>query len=160
LLLDEMALSKADDLQETIYMLSNGFGRSRNTRNLTGRRTMSWLLMILANGEVPPADHAAKAGHRMRGGAEARLATLPADAGQWGIFEKLHDTEDPRVFAESLEAAARRYYGTAARAFLEYFIEHWDQTLRECSDFMDIFIQKNLPPAQHRKSGAFFAGAR
>jgi putative DNA primase/helicase len=81
----------------------------------------------------------------MRGGAEARLAVIPSDGGKFGMFEQLCGTDDPRVFAEKLEAAARTYYGTAARAFLEYFTGHWDETLRECAAFIERFIDKNLP---------------
>jgi putative DNA primase/helicase len=145
LILDELTMCEPAEIEKIIYMLANGFGKGRDNRNLTGRRTMSWLMMILINGEIPATDHAAKAGRRMRGGAEARLAGIPADTGKWGLFEELHDTDNPQVFAETLESAARRYYGTAIRAFLEYFTAHWDETLRECKAFMDRFIQENLP---------------
>jgi hypothetical protein len=61
-----------------------------------------------------------------------------------GIFEKLYGTEDSGVFAENLEAATRLYYGTAARAFLEHFTANWDETIRECTEFTDKFVQAEL----------------
>jgi uncharacterized protein (DUF927 family) len=145
LLLDEMALARPDELEETIYMLSNGFGRSRNNRQMTGRRTLQWRLMILANGEVPPSSHAAKAGRTVRGGAEARLPVIPADSGKWGVFEDLHGASDARVFAETLDSAARRYYGQAARAFIDYLLTHWRETVDECNKFIEKFIASKLP---------------
>jgi uncharacterized protein (DUF927 family) len=147
LILDEIQLMSARDLEETVYMLANGSGKGRETRNMTGRRTLQWLCMILSNGEIKLSDCVALTGKKIRGGAEIRMATIPADAGAgMGIFEKLpHDIKDPRIFAEALEAAARQYYGTAIQPFIQGVIGNWDRFIREGVEFIEDFIIRNLP---------------
>jgi putative DNA primase/helicase len=147
LALDEIQLMNPRELQESIYMLSNGFGKGRETRNMTGRRTLQWLCMVLSNGERPIADMVAEAGKKIRGGADIRLATIPADAGAgMGIFEKLPEgITDARIFAETLEAAAKAYFGTAIQAFIEAWRGDWDRFVQESNQFIEDFIEHNLP---------------
>jgi uncharacterized protein (DUF927 family) len=146
LILDEIRMVEPRDVEQIVYMLANGSGKARENRNMTGRRTLQWLCMVLSSGEIPLSDCAELAGQRIKGGAEIRMATIPADAGKdMGIFERLHGTDDPRVFAESLERAARLYYGTAIRAFIEWFAAHWDEAVNECAQFIEDFITRNLP---------------
>ena len=48
----------------------------------------------------------------------------PADAGAGlGVFEHLHDFAHPGEFADHLRDAAKRVYGTPARAFLERLVD-------------------------------------
>jgi uncharacterized protein (DUF927 family) len=147
LILDEIRLIDPREVEQIIYMLANGSGKSRETRNLTGRRTLQWNLMILSSGEIPLSDCAALAGHKIKGGAEIRMATIPADAGAgMGVFEQLHGTDDPRIFAELLEAAAKQHYGWPIRAFLAYVIANWDRVMAEAAQFIEDFIGHYLPP--------------
>jgi hypothetical protein len=53
LLLDEIRLIDPREVEQIVYKLANGSGKSRETRNLTGRRTLQWNLMILSSGEIP-----------------------------------------------------------------------------------------------------------
>jgi uncharacterized protein (DUF927 family) len=146
LILDEIRMIDPREVEPIVYMLANGSGKSRENRNLTGRRTLQWLCMVLSSGEIPLADCAALAGQKIKGGAEIRLVTVPAEAGAgMGVFEKLHDTSDPRVFAETLEAQAKRNYGTPIRRFLECLIGNWEDEIQSGIEFIDAFIQHSLP---------------
>jgi uncharacterized protein (DUF927 family) len=139
------------EVEQVVYMLANGTGKSRETRNMTGRRTLEWLCVILSSGEIQLSDCAAIAGQKLRGGAEIRMATVPADAGEgMGIFETLHGTRDPRIFAETLEAAAKTNYGTAAPAIIRYIIDHWDAVFQEAPDYINnlsMELLEDLPDA-------------
>ena len=147
LILDEMRLIDPREVEQIVYMLSNGSGKSRETRNMTGRRTLQWRLMILSSGEITLSDCAALAGQKIRGGAEIRMATIPADAERgMGIFEQLHGTDDARAFAEGLEAAAKQNYGTPIVAFLKYLIANWSTEISSSEQFLKDFIATaNLP---------------
>ena len=147
LLLDEMRLIDPREVEQVVYMLANGSGKSRETRNMTGRRTLQWRLMILSSGEITLSDCAALAGVKIKGGAEIRMATILADAEKGlGIFEQLHGTDDPRIFAETLQAAAKRNYGIPIRRFLEYLIANWDSEIASSELFLKTFIENaNLP---------------
>jgi uncharacterized protein (DUF927 family) len=155
LILDEIRLIDPRDVEQVVYMLCSGSGKSRETKSMTGRRTLQWRLMILSSGEITPAQCAALAGQKMKGGAEIRIATIPADAGKgMGLFEQLHGTDDPRVFAESLEAAAKQNYGTAIVAFIEYLVANWDEEIASSAQWIEEFIKDNLPAgasSEHRR---------
>jgi uncharacterized protein (DUF927 family) len=143
LILDEMRLIDPRDVEQIVYMLANGSGKSRENKTMTGRRTLEWLELILSSGEIKLSDCAALAGQKVRGGAEIRMATIPADAGEGiGIFETLHGTNDPRIFAETLESAAKTWYGTAAPAFLEYVIANYDEILEHGNTYINNLTSK------------------
>jgi uncharacterized protein (DUF927 family) len=71
---------------------------------------------VLGNELDYRAEHA---GRRPLAGQEVRLINIPADAGAgMGVFENLHDFDEPGLLADHLRDASARYYGTAGRAFL------------------------------------------
>lgn len=147
LILDEMREMDPKDIDQTIYMLSNGTGKSRLNKALSTQRTLQWQLLLLSSGEVRLSEYAAAAGGRIKGGAEVRLLNIPADAGSgMGIFEDLHGAESPRVFAEQLKAAASRTYGTALRAFLERLVRDRDSCFMQAQACMTAFMRRALPP--------------
>jgi putative DNA primase/helicase len=146
LILDEIRLIDPREVEQIVYMLANGIGKARETRSITGRRTLQWTLMLISSGEIPLSDCAALAGQKIKGGAEIRMATIPAEVeGGMGVFERLYGTEDPRIFAESLEAAAKQHYGLPIRIFIAYVIDNWDRLIKEAAEFIEGFINDNLP---------------
>ena len=72
-------------------------------------------------------------------GQEVRLANLPADAGVGlGVFQQLHRFASGDALSAHLRQAARTYYGTAARAF----IEKLTQSRQEHPDGLAALIQR------------------
>jgi uncharacterized protein (DUF927 family) len=120
LFLDELAQMDAREAAETAYLLGNGSGKARMSRNTGARKKLSWTLLFVSAGEVTLADHAQTAGKRTRGGAEVRLLNIEADAGAGlGLFEKMHGAQSPDAFARQLKDAARRFYGAPLRTYLD-----------------------------------------
>jgi putative DNA primase/helicase len=120
LFLDELAQMDAREAAETAYLLGNGSGKTRMSRNMGTRKKLAWSLLFVSAGEITLADHAQTAGKRTKGGAEVRLLNIEADAGAGlGLFEKTHNAESPDAFARQLKDAARRFYGAPLRSFLE-----------------------------------------
>ncbi len=121
LFLDELSQVDPREAAETAYLLGNGSGKTRMSRNIGGRKKLSWSLLFVSAGEVTLADHAETAGKRTKGGAEVRLLNIEADAGVGlGVFEKIHGAASPDSFARQLKEAARRFYGAPLRAYLEF----------------------------------------
>ncbi|RDI62679.1 DUF927 domain-containing protein [Microvirga subterranea] len=119
LVLDEMGQADNRSIGNTVYMLINGSGRARATRNAELKGQASWRIMLLSSGEVTLANKIAEGGRHPRAGQLARMVDVPADAGQgYGAYE---DTKgmDPAVFSEELKNAALRTYGTAGPAFIQ-----------------------------------------
>jgi len=118
--LDELAQVDPREAAEVAYLLGNGAGKLRMSRNTGARKKLSWSLLFVSAGEVTLADHAQTAGKRTRGGAEVRLLNIDADAGAGlGLFQDIHGAASPDLFARQLKESATRYYGAPLRAYLK-----------------------------------------
>lgn len=119
--LDDLGQSDAKTIGQSIYMLSNEQGKARMTDQAGMRHTHRWRLLFLSTGEIGLGDRMGEAGQKPRAGQELRMAEMPADAGaRMGVFENIHGSETPEVFARRVVDAAGKYYGTALLAWLEY----------------------------------------
>ena len=119
LVLDEMGQADGRTIGSTIYMLINGTGRARATRNAELKSQASWRIMLLSSGELTLANKIAEGGRQPRAGQLARMVDVPADAGQgYGAFEDTKGME-PAAFSEGLKNAALRTYGTAGLEYIE-----------------------------------------
>jgi uncharacterized protein (DUF927 family) len=123
LCLDELAQLAPAEAGEIAYLLANGHGKQRMSRTATLRRGSHWRLLFLSSGETGLADHVATIGRRVRGGESVRFVEVPADAERGlGLFENVHGHTSGGAFADHLAAAARSYYGSPLRAFLELLV--------------------------------------
>jgi uncharacterized protein (DUF927 family) len=122
--LDEIAQADSKEVGAIAYMLANGQGKTRMTKNLTNRKAKTWQLIFLSSGEVGLGQYMAQAGMSQKGGQEVRLPDIPAacNGSLYGAFETIHDCESSKEFAENLDAAAHLYHGTLLDAFLERLV--------------------------------------
>lgn len=119
LLLDEISQVNPHEVGETVYGLSNGFGKSRMSRNLTARRKAEWTLMFLSSGEKTLEQIGRGIGQSIQGGQEARFVNIEADAGKGlGLFDNIGQFEKASDLAKHLSSASRKFYGTPIRKFL------------------------------------------
>ena len=118
LVLDELNEIDPRVAGQTACMLAGGVEKIRARRDGGLRRQRKWRLLFLSSGELSLADHTKEGKKRSYAGQEIRLVDIPADGGQYGAFDALHGAEDGAAFAETLESAARRYYGSAGPAFV------------------------------------------
>lgn len=118
--LDDLGQSDAKTIGQSIYMLSNEQGKARMTDQAGMRQTLKWRLLFLSTGEIGLGDRMGEAGQKPRAGQELRMAEMPADAGAgMGLFENIHGSETPELFARHVVEAANKYYGTALLTWLE-----------------------------------------
>ena len=120
LCLDELAQVSAKEAGEVAYMLANGLGRARASRDTTLRKTAKWRLLFLSSGEISLADKIAEdvRGRRATAGRHIQVIDVPADTLVHGLFEDLHGFPDAGSFARHLLMASQEFYGVAARAFI------------------------------------------
>jgi putative DNA primase/helicase len=124
LLLDEIAQVDPKVVGDTVYMLANETGKGRATQTATARRTHTWRVLFLSDGEVSLANHMAEAGKGTRGGHDVRMAHIAADAGKGlGVYDTLHDFADGAALSNHLMSMSQQYYGTAGRSFIEWLVE-------------------------------------
>jgi putative DNA primase/helicase len=118
--LDELKQCEARAVGSVVYMLGNGIGKSRANKNLTNRKSKTWLTIVLSSGELTIGDKMKECGQTIAGGQEVRLPDVPAipKDSKNGCFETIHGASRAAQFVASLEAEVKRHHGTALDAFL------------------------------------------
>jgi putative DNA primase/helicase len=146
LFLDELAQMDPRDAGDAAYLLGNGTGKTRMSRNIGARKKLSWSLLYVSAGEVTLADHVQTAGKRTKGGAEVRLLNIEADAGAgMGLFENIHSAESPDAFARQLKDAARRFYGAPFRTYLDFLTVNRAAAEKALRNFQEDFLARHVP---------------
>jgi putative DNA primase/helicase len=122
--LDEIGQADPKDVGNIAYMLANGQGKARMTKNLTNRKPKIWQLMVLSSGEVGLGTYMAQANITQKGGQEVRLPDVPAvpTGSIYGCFETIHGADTAAQFVSALEAAVKAHHGTALDAFLSRLV--------------------------------------
>jgi putative DNA primase/helicase len=118
--LDEIGQADPRDVGNIAYMLANGQGKARMTKNLTNRKLKTWRLMVLSSGEVGLGSYMAQANITQKGGQEVRLPDIPAvpENSIYGCFETIHGADTAVQFVSALDSAVKEHHGTALDAFL------------------------------------------
>lgn len=123
LILDEIGQIDPDDAGEAAYMLANGQGKVRASRNGLARSAQRWRLLFLSAGEASLSAVMAQVGKRSTAGQEIRLADIEADAGVgMGIFETLHGYPNAATLALAIKEASAKYHGTTGKEWLRYLV--------------------------------------
>jgi uncharacterized protein (DUF927 family) len=120
LILDDLGQIDPSEAGQAAYLIANGQGKARMTKDVSARPPIIWKTLLLSSGEVDLSQHIESAGKKARGGQVVRLPSIPADTGSgWYTIENLHDCTDGKEFSGKIKGSARLYYGSAGIAFLE-----------------------------------------
>jgi hypothetical protein len=121
--IDEIGQALPKAVDEASYNLANGAGRTRMARDLSARKIKRWVTLFLSTGEVAMLPFLKTAGITAKGGQEARMPSVPADAGRnLGLFDTIHSWASPQEFADELKTQGQINRGTALAAFLERLV--------------------------------------
>ena len=134
--LDEIAEISARDLHNSIYMLANGVGKARMTKDVTLADQARWRLALISSGEISVQEKLAEAHLDAMAGHEVRLIDIEADSRSFGAFDNLHNTSGPAAFADALQCATRDFHGQAGHSFVQKLtdVRLWERR----SDFQKI----------------------
>lgn len=122
--LDEIAEIQACDLNNAIYMLANGTGKARMTKDATLSPQSRWKLALISSGEISVEEKLKEAGLNAKAGHEVRLIDIEADSRSYGVFDNLHGATDAAVFAGAMQKAVRSHHGAVGIKFVERLITH------------------------------------
>jgi len=146
LCLDELRELAPRDAVTVPYMLAHGRAKGRQRAEGGLRRQAQWRVFFLSTGELGLADLAAKAGDKPAGGTDVRMIDIAADAGCGrGVWDALHAQPNPRAFADALNDAIGRNYGTAAPVFLERLAADKDGARETIRTSIDRWTAANVP---------------
>ena len=107
------------DIQQTVYMIGNEKGKLRMTVDAALRKTKSWRLLCLSSGEIGISEKIEAAGERVHGGVLVRCIDIEAQSAKGiGIFEDLRGYNNGNEFSTTLTERTSKYYGTAAKFFV------------------------------------------
>ena len=161
LCLDEIGQVSAKVAAEVSYMLANGQGKSRATKEGLVRPTAEWQLIFLSNGELSLEQKLQEDNRRLMAGQAIRVLDIPVDAGcGYGVFEELHGFSSGKALAEHLQEAARHYYGTPLRAFLEAFTRDMPKHRTQAQEMLTSYTQelcRNANDGQTNRAAKRFA---
>jgi putative DNA primase/helicase len=121
--LDEIAEITARNLYEAIYMLANGTGKARMTKDVTLADQVRWRLALISSGEISVEEKLKEGRLSSMAGHEVRLIDVEADSRTYGAFDNIHNAENAATFAEQIQQAARRHHGAVGHSFVRRLIE-------------------------------------
>lgn len=142
LLLDEISQCDPDVVGQVAYMLANGQGKTRSSKNCTSRYVPSWCLSFLSSGEESIAERANQ-GYRNKAmaGHEVRVINILADGDtDHGIFTVVPEEMSAGEFADKLVQNAKQYRGAPLRTMIEHIKNDRDNICDEVSGYMDSFL--------------------
>lgn len=116
LILDELSQVGARVLDEAIYMLANGSGKTRAGKDGNLRKPQRWLALVLSSGELGLADKLAEDGRRARAGQDVRFCGISVEKSHIGA---LHAHKDAGSLVRRVNELCGLHYGHAGRKFLQ-----------------------------------------
>lgn len=147
LILDELSQCDPKEVGDAAYMLANGQGKARASRNATARPSATWRVIFLSAGEESLSSVMAKANKKANAGQEIRLADMSADAGQgMGLFEELHGIQSPARFAESIKQAAMKHHGAVGLEWLNHLVINRSEIAELLQSNIKQFVDHCVPP--------------
>ena len=122
LVVDDLGTLSPDEAEAVAYMLGNGVGKGRLTRDVQLRESKKWAFYGLSSGEVTLRDHAQQARFRrsLGAGAESRFISITLTE----VIPELHGHASVPDFARVMCERLAPAHGTAGPAFVEWLIEH------------------------------------
>lgn len=146
LIIDELgqATPQNVDVAEVLYMLGNETGKKRMSRNIQGRRSLSWRTIFVSSGEISLEEYAAEqarvnknVSRDLKTGVRVRMASIPAVAydnpeDPRGVFDYVDEQEDTEALSQGIERATEfESYGTAGPAFILGLLQKVEKEGRE-----------------------------
>lgn len=131
LILDEIGQIDPSAAGDAAYLLANGQGKARASRNGLAKSAARWRLLFLSAGEESLSAIMERAGKKSSAGQEIRLADIEADAGAgMGIFEKLHGHPNASALALTIKERTTKFHGKAGMKWLCYLATNRQELLK------------------------------
>ncbi|MEQ1120145.1 DUF927 domain-containing protein [Acinetobacter seifertii] len=151
LALDEIGeIANPRELGNTIYMLANGLGKGRMSRQLAMRELKRWDLNFLSNGECSLKDIMQENGQKTKLGQEIRLIEIDVDQAQYGVFDCIDFAEDGAKQSNLLNERVKEAYGVAGVEWLKYLTANKTERIQQAKA---IFEQYQSELTAHHTQG-------
>lgn len=146
--LDELTTVAPETAAELYYLLANGHGKVRATREGEAREAMQSRVLVLSSGENSAAQQIAQARGRVRltGGMAVRMVDLPIEHAPGEAFENLAGFDSAGQLAETIAVRAESHYGHAGPAFVQAIVERRAEVVSAVEDGIARFLDDQVSP--------------
>lgn len=121
LALDEIGeVANPKELGNIAYMLANGKGKARLTKQITAKPSYAWKVIFLSTGEKSLKEIMQENGQKTKLGQEIRLIDIDIDQSEYGLFDQIDFAEDGAKQSRLLVERSNQSYGVAGMAWLNY----------------------------------------
>lgn len=138
LVLDEIGeITNPKELGNIVYMLANGIGKGRMTKQITAKTMYQWKVIFLSSGEKSMKEIMLEQGQKTKLGQEIRLADIDIDQSQYGVFDCLDFAEDGAKQAMELSQRMNDCYGVASEAWLYYLTQNKTECMEQAKQLLN-----------------------
>ena len=139
---DEIGEAKnINDVARACYKLANGNIRGRLDRYGQDTPQQDYDVLVFSTGEHSLSDFVHDGGGKWNVGQDVRIVSIKAKAGVHGAFDTIHHYPSGKAFADHLNSAAMRYYGTAGRALISLITQGRDAAVQSMTAYQLEFMQ-------------------
>jgi putative DNA primase/helicase len=150
LILDDLGQIDPREAGQAAYLIANGQGKQRMSKEAYARQLIVWKTLLLSSGEIDLSQHIETTGKKAKGGQAARLPSIPCDTGSgWHTLENLHGCNDGAEFSRKIKSLTRSYYGTAGVAFLEKLANDYSAIERDIKESIIAIVKGLNLPTNH-----------
>lgn len=136
--LDEIGeISNPKELGNIVYMLANGKGKARLTKQITARAPYKWKLIFMSTGEKSLKEIMHENGQKTKLGQEVRLIDIDVDQSEYGLFDQIDFAEDGAKQSKLLVSRSNQFYGVAGMAWLEYLTNDKDKRMAQAKALLE-----------------------
>lgn len=138
LALDEIGeIPNPKELGNIAYMLANGKGKARLTKQITAKPSYVWKIIFLSTGEKSLKEIMQENGQKTKLGQEVRLLDIDIDQSEHGLFDQLDFAEDGAKQSTLIVERTNQFYGVAGMAWLEYLTSDKENIINKAKKLLE-----------------------
>lgn len=151
LALDEIGeVANPKELGNIAYMLANGKGKARLTKEIKAKPSYTWKVIFLSTGEKSLKEIMQENGQKTKLGQEIRLIDIDIDQSEYGLFDQIDFAEDGAKQSRLLVERSNQTYGVAGMAWLKYLTNDKESVINHARQLLE---QYNLELVAEHKQG-------
>ncbi|MCH4243341.1 DUF927 domain-containing protein [Acinetobacter gerneri] len=136
--LDEIGeVANPKELGNMVYMLVNGKGKARLTKQITAIPSYAWKIIFLSTGEKSLKEIMQENGQKTKLGQEIRLIDIDISQSEFGLFDQIDFAEDGAKQSKLLVERSNQYYGVAGMEWLKYLTNDKDTAVNQARQLLD-----------------------
>lgn len=151
LALDEIGeVANPKELGNIAYMLANGKGKARLTKEIKAKPSYTWKIIFLSTGEKSLKEIMHDNGQKTKLGQEVRLIDIDIDQSEYGLFDQIDFAEDGAKQSRLLVERSNQSYGVAGMEWLKYLTHDKDKVISQAKQLLE---QYNLELVAEHQQG-------